>query len=665
MGYVHSWATDYIGVLITSREYTPGIGDILYVKVDDRYVLLQVIGYEGEVPVAPSSIVKEPLSKPPLYSLEKTMHARTSLFFEIRRLRTSGGEEVVVTKPYQPPPLDEKVFLVKKGDPESEEIMKLLSEGIKPLASSPSAVPVAWLRSGVAPVELLKKEKYFPEASLNIDLQRSLPKHVLVAGQTGSGKTTCVMGLITHWAWRGEPGLSWLVIDRHGEYSDDNPTGFLDTLRKALRINEELDKVGVQVYILDRNRSREETKKIGEKLQFLIGSVDIGSISLEDLSNIANLSEDRINELDEIVRTVTGLFKAIDESKLESEWVSVFVRNGAATGNLLALIPLLVDNVIRYEGIRESSKRGLYKMLLDLGIDIRKLRIYRRLILSVLGLEIKTDYIAMRGSMQSISVINDSGSVFKVSPILKEKACLLKLLKALASAIPSRPVYPWLSVEIGQCSIPRLVEGPISIDNIVNELNNGNTVIVDVSKIPVSQGDVVITCILRRLFEHRMSIGVEKASALPRIAIVSEEAPLYLSPEKVSNPYNVFARIAREGRKFGIGLVAITQLATQIERQILANFNTVIALRTKYVSDINYFKNIGVPGEALPTLSDREGYLYTPDLSVKEPIPVYFPAYFDLSDRIAEEYEKVVSAESMAVSTGRKLAVLARRDDEE
>ncbi len=41
---------------------------------------------------------------------------------------------------------------------------------------------------------------------------------------------------------------------------------------------------------------------------------------------------------------------------------------------------------------------------------------------------------------------------------------------------------------------------------------------------------------------------------------------------------NIFATIAREGRKFKVGLTAITQLPSLIPRQILANMNTKIIL---------------------------------------------------------------------------------------
>ena len=43
----------------------------------------------------------------------------------------------------------------------------------------------------------------------------------------------------------------------------------------------------------------------------------------------------------------------------------------------------------------------------------------------------------------------------------------------------------------------------------------------------------------------------------------------------------MFATIAREGRKFGVGLVAITQLPSLIPRQVLANMNTKVIFGTE------------------------------------------------------------------------------------
>jgi len=140
---------------------------------------------------------------------------------------------------------------------------------------------------------------------------------------------------------------------------------------------------------------------------------------------------------------------------------------------------------------------------------------------------------------------------------------------------------------------------------------------------------VVALALARRILEERMRKGPATAATMPPIALVSEEAPLYLSSEKVKSVYNPFARIAREGRKFNIGIVAITQMATMMDRQILSNFNTIIAMRTSHEPDLEFFKSIGIPKETLPLLGEREAYLYSVDIPIRRPLPVYLPGDFE------------------------------------
>ncbi|MBN2367920.1 ATP-binding protein, partial [Candidatus Woesearchaeota archaeon] len=64
----------------------------------------------------------------------------------------------------------------------------------------------------------------------------------------------------------------------------------------------------------------------------------------------------------------------------------------------------------------------------------------------------------------------------------------------------------------------------------------------------------------------------------PVISVLLEEAPRVLGKEVLEKGSNIFSTIAREGRKFKIGLTAITQLPSLIPRQILANMNTKIIL---------------------------------------------------------------------------------------
>ena len=64
----------------------------------------------------------------------------------------------------------------------------------------------------------------------------------------------------------------------------------------------------------------------------------------------------------------------------------------------------------------------------------------------------------------------------------------------------------------------------------------------------------------------------------PVISIVLEEAPRVIGKKALEARENVFGKIAREGRKFKIGLIGITQLPSLIDREILANMNTKIIL---------------------------------------------------------------------------------------
>jgi DNA helicase HerA-like ATPase len=72
----------------------------------------------------------------------------------------------------------------------------------------------------------------------------------------------------------------------------------------------------------------------------------------------------------------------------------------------------------------------------------------------------------------------------------------------------------------------------------------------------------------------------------PVISIVIEEAPRVLGADVLAaRGDNIYSTIAREGRKFRIGLIAITQLVSLIPRTILANMNTKIILGNELAAE--------------------------------------------------------------------------------
>lgn len=128
-------------------------------------------------------------------------------------------------------------------------------------------------------------------------------------------------------------------------------------------------------------------------------------------------------------------------------------------------------------------------------------------------------------------------------------------------------------------SIFCLSGGQTIISDICSDLEKSKTVIVDTSTFPSEMeiliGSLISTEIFRRYRNYKLNDSlVDK----PVINIILEEAPRVLGKEVLEKGSNIFATIAREGRKFQVGLTAITQLPSLIPRQILANMNTKIIL---------------------------------------------------------------------------------------
>ncbi|KKL13263.1 hypothetical protein LCGC14_2527520, partial [marine sediment metagenome] len=114
---------------------------------------------------------------------------------------------------------------------------------------------------------------------------------------------------------------------------------------------------------------------------------------------------------------------------------------------------------------------------------------------------------------------------------------------------------------------------------IIKSLSEGKTVIIDTSLLEGAEEIFIASIIVEGVFkEYKRLKFQDKLQDRPVISIVIEEAPRVIGKKVLESIDNVFGKIAREGRKFKIGLIAITQLPSIIDREILANMNTKIIL---------------------------------------------------------------------------------------
>ncbi|MEM3154033.1 MAG: ATP-binding protein [Candidatus Woesearchaeota archaeon] len=120
--------------------------------------------------------------------------------------------------------------------------------------------------------------------------------------------------------------------------------------------------------------------------------------------------------------------------------------------------------------------------------------------------------------------------------------------------------------------------GETTIPDIVSALQQGKTVIIDTSGFHGNVEILVGSMIAHMVLERHKTYSLQEMKSKPVVSIVLEEAPRVLGKDVLERGPNVFSTIAREGRKFNVGLLAITQLPSLIPREVLANINTKIIL---------------------------------------------------------------------------------------
>jgi uncharacterized protein len=177
-----------------------------------------------------------------------------------------------------------------------------------------------------------------------------------------------------------------------------------------------------------------------------------------------------------------------------------------------------------------------------------------------------------------------------IESLLLEKPIKVNFNDATINVLKRRLMY-LLDIDISNSqvfcnSIFDFNAGEATISNICDSLENGQTVIIDTSsfggQVELLVGSLIVTETFNRYKQYKM---LDELGDKPVISIVLEEAPRVLGKEVLEKGSNIFSTIAREGRKFKVGLIAITQLPSMIPRDILANMNTKIILGIEMVQE--------------------------------------------------------------------------------
>ncbi|MCG6117266.1 MAG: ATP-binding protein [Aquimonas sp.] len=104
--------------------------------------------------------------------------------------------------------------------------------------------------------------------------------------------------------------------------------------------------------------------------------------------------------------------------------------------------------------------------------------------------------------------------------------------------------------------------------------------VFDLSGIPASIVDDIVGAVLRILYDAIFWGRFMKEGGRERpLLVVLEEAHVYLGAQSKGRASTSARRIAKEGRKYGVGLMLVSQRPSEVDATILSQCGTVVALR--------------------------------------------------------------------------------------
>ena len=379
-----------------------------------------------------------------------------------------------------------------------------------------------------------------------LDLNKLVTRHSALVGSTGAGKSTTVAGLLNSLAEPASfPGTRIVLLDLHGEYA----RAFGDQAR-VFRINANEEKGERPLHVPYWALTSEELMSLstgalgGASLAYFLDAVTTMKRASKPAGKTVEMANENvtadtplpfcIQKLWYDLHTLQYATHILPAGKSQSR--DTWAVEKDANGRELLGDPLQVkrpkfrpnkDDAGDPEKIRKSSQENLMRAQTD----------------------------ALEGKLR------DKRLSFLFNP------------------------GPWSVKEDGSTAK--------DLDALLEEWIGGARpiTVLDLSGIPPLVLDDLVGAVLRILFDALFwGRNVEVGGRHRPLLVALEEAHTYLAKEGKGNAAKAARRIAKEGRKYGVGLMLVSQRPSEIDPTILSQCGTMIAMRLTNEADRSQIK---------------------------------------------------------------------------
>ena len=440
------------------------------------------------------------------------------------------------------------------------------------------------------------------DAQVCVDPNRLFGRHLAVLGNTGSGKSCSVAGLI-RWSIeqaqqvRSEPpNARFIVIDPNGEYSRAFPKENPTVKARIFKVNpvEGEKKLKVPLWFWNSAEWCSFTQASAKTQRPLLrralreikaGRTETATQSVEEKklrlrrrisSMLIMLRRDLRSNAIKTEATKFGFQVMALISDLE-QWISDYPD-----------IPLMAIhdaakravNTRRKDGYDKSTGESFVYFNAFTEVEVQSIISHIEVALSELG-----GVVSQIGPDEDIPIAFHGTDLADHLEILAEQENVTQYLDFLVSRIRTFLSDAKLRAVIADTdgiTLEKWLKDYLGHDYA----ENGCVSIIDLSLVPTEVIHVITAVIARMTFEALQRHVSLNQVTLPTV-LVMEEAHTFIKRYKEDIEYQdaaivccrVFERIAREGRKFGLGLVLSSQRPSELSPTVLSQCNTFLLHR--------------------------------------------------------------------------------------
>ncbi|MDO5563905.1 MAG: ATP-binding protein [Eubacteriales bacterium] len=555
---------DGLGNYVNTLDGVRFVGEVgSYVSIYEvgRTIIAEVIGVDEKTVLSAKDNLQKPNSRRQIYLNCLGEIQEHHFFFGVSRMPLIFSEIHLISE-------DDLITMLEV---ETEELLINQSENTRAVM-----LPIG-------------RSVFFPEYDVKVNIDKFFGFHFAVFGNTGAGKSNTIARILQEiFKKKGfsAKGAKFVIIDSNGEYSS--------AFSKIKERNNELD---YSLKVADMG--------VEQKLE-----IPVWALSADDWAVLLHASEKT---------QIPVLKRAIDIAK---------VFYGNAQDNLEVKNHILASTLLGIINSSDSSPSKVDKL---------------KAILTRFG----TENLSLNCSMSSGSKLADKMQISYGQ--MKEEESVIEFLTKfvkdeLIGNLTTGQVVPYdLSQFIAAVEFATLYEGSISsqriqeytatlttrlqtirdgiqgklltktnfctVDEYIGDLLGKNQIVdVDISMLDDASAEVVTKVLAKLLLDYLKRR--DKKADMP-INFIIEEAHRFVRNESNFGAvgYNIFERIAKEGRKFGMLLGISSQRPSELSKTVVSQCSNFIIHRVQNPDDLQYISRM-VPYLTQNSI-DRLTYLQT------------------------------------------------------